>query len=292
MISHDRYFLDRVTERTLDLSFGTLEVYPASYSRYVKLREEREARRRAEYEAQQAFIAKEEESIRRYKAGQRAKEAQGRATRLARVERLEQPREQDRLRLQLAADLRSGRTVLSTSELAVGYPSPWTGNGAVVLLHTPKLTIERGDLAVLVGAFFWSGHILVVDHFSKRIDGLQLSAMQFFVAAILSTIATFLFETPTVKGILGASGAILYAGIIVVGVAFTFQVLGQRNTNPTIAALIMCLEAVFAVVFGYLLLHEVMTTRELLGCALMLAGVILAQLKFGEKPALQDEPAQ
>ena len=164
--------------------------------------------------------------------------------------------------------------------------------GLYLLSVKGGFTIERGDLAVLVGAFFWSGHILVVDHFSKRIDGLQLSAMQFFVAAILSTIATFLFETPTVKGILGASGAILYAGIIVVGMAFTFQVLGQRNTNPTIAALIMCLEAVFAAVFGYLLLHEVMTTRELLGCALMLAGVILAQLKFGEKPALQDEPAQ
>ena len=151
VISHDRYFLDRVTERTLDLSFGTLEVYPASYSRYVKLREERLDRRRAEFAAQQAFIAKEEEFIRRYKAGQRAKEAQGRATRLARVERLEQPREPDQLRLQLAADLRSGRTVLSTSDLAVGYPSPRSGGGPVVLLHTPELTIERGDRVALIG---------------------------------------------------------------------------------------------------------------------------------------------
>lgn len=163
--------------------------------------------------------------------------------------------------------------------------------GLYLLSVKGGFTIERGDLIVLIGALFWSGHILVVDQFAKRIDGLQLSAMQFLVAAIFSTIAALLFESPTMEGIKGASWAILYAGIVVVGVAFTLQVLGQRNTHPTIAALIMCLEAVFAVVFGYLILHEVMTSRELIGCALMLAGVVLAQLRFGEKPAADAQQA-
>src|SRR5690606_26662936 len=114
VVSHDRYFLDRVTERTLDLSFGTLEDYPAPYSRYLVLREERRARQLKEYEAQQEFIARTEEFIRRYKAGQRAKEARGRETRLARLERIEKPREHETLNVRLTAGLRSGRIVLST----------------------------------------------------------------------------------------------------------------------------------------------------------------------------------
>jgi ATP-binding cassette, subfamily F, member 3 len=91
VVSHDRYFLDKVTTRTLDLAFGKLEDYPASYNRYLKLREERMARRAKEYEEQQEFIARTEEFIRKYKAGQRTREARGRETRLARLERIERP---------------------------------------------------------------------------------------------------------------------------------------------------------------------------------------------------------
>ncbi len=151
IISHDRYFLDRVTHRTLDLSFGMLEDYPAGYSRYLALREERLSRRQAEYEAQQEFIQRTEEFIRRYKAGQRSREARGRATRLARMERLERPQEQQALRLRMGSAVRSGLMVLKSTPLEVGYaPS----NGAADRTHlftTPELLIERGDRVALMG---------------------------------------------------------------------------------------------------------------------------------------------
>uniref|UniRef100_A0A831T917 ABC transporter ATP-binding protein n=1 Tax=Thermorudis peleae TaxID=1382356 RepID=A0A831T917_9BACT len=150
VVSHDRYFLDQVTERTLELSFGHLEDYPGNYSRYLELRHERLARRLAEYEAQQEFIRKEEEFIRRYKAGQRAREARGRATRLARLERIERPREHETLRLQLTTGLRSGRIVLTTSELVIGYPAS-DGSEPVVLCRTPELIVERGERVAIIG---------------------------------------------------------------------------------------------------------------------------------------------
>ena len=148
VVSHDRYFLDRVTTRTLDLSFGVLEDYPAPYARYLELREERMARRLQEYDEQQEFIARTEEFIRKYKAGQRSKEARGRQTRLDRLERLERPREQEGLNLKINPAVRSGREVLSTSPLRVGYHDP---TGEEQLVVTPSLTIERGDRVALVG---------------------------------------------------------------------------------------------------------------------------------------------
>jgi ATP-binding cassette, subfamily F, member 3 len=148
VVSHDRYFLDRVTTRTLDLAFGQLEDYPAGYGRYLVLREERLARRMKEYEAQQEFITRTEEFIRKYKAGQRSKEARGRATRLARLERLERPREKEQLKLAIAADLRSGRVVLGTDRLRIGYHN---GGRELELLRTPELEIERGDRVALIG---------------------------------------------------------------------------------------------------------------------------------------------
>lgn len=151
VISHDRYFLDRVTNRTLDLSFGTLEDYPAGYSRYLVLREERLTRRQAEYEAQQEFIQRTEEFIRRYKAGQRSREARGRATRLARLERLEAPQEQEPLRLRLGSVVRSGRTVLRTTPLEIGYQATNDHDDSTHLFSTPELTIERGDRVALMG---------------------------------------------------------------------------------------------------------------------------------------------
>lgn len=148
VVSHDRYFLDRVTTRTLDLSFGTLEDYPAPYARYLTLREERMSRRLQEYEEQQAFIARTEEFVRKYKAGQRSREARGRQTRLERLERLERPREQEGLKLKLGSAVRSGRDVLSLSPLRVGFQDP---AGEQHLISTPTLNIERGERVALVG---------------------------------------------------------------------------------------------------------------------------------------------
>lgn len=153
IVSHDRYFLDRVTTRTLDLSFGRLEDYPASYAGYQRLREERLARRWKEYEEQQEFIEKTEEFIRRFRAGQRAREARGRQTRLDRLERIERPREHQELRIDITPVTRSGETVLRTSPLVVGYASKRRGNldEADVLVRTPELSIERGDRVALIG---------------------------------------------------------------------------------------------------------------------------------------------
>ena len=148
VVSHDRYFLDRVTSRTLDLSFGRLDDYPAPYARYLDLREERMGRRLQEYEEQQAYIARTEEFVRRYKAGQRSREARGRQTRLERLERIERPQEHEGLNLRVNPVLRSGREVLSISPLRAGYLG--TG-GAVHLVATPELLIERGDRVALVG---------------------------------------------------------------------------------------------------------------------------------------------
>ena len=144
VVSHDRYFLDRVTTRTLDLAFGVLEDYNAPYSRFLALRVERMSRRLKEYEEQQEFINRTEEFIRKYKAGQRSREAKGRQTRLDRLERIERPQEQQELKLKLGAAFRSGQTVLSTTRLQAGY-------GSTPLVKTPELTIERGDRVGLVG---------------------------------------------------------------------------------------------------------------------------------------------
>jgi len=148
IVSHDRYFLDRVTTRTLDLSFGRLEDYPAPYANYLPMREERMARRLKEYEEQQEFIARQEEFIRKYGAGQRYREARGRQKKLDRLERIERPQEHDQMRLRLNSPVRSGRTVLSSTELEIGYRDP---DGPAVLIRTPELTIERGDRIGLLG---------------------------------------------------------------------------------------------------------------------------------------------
>jgi len=144
VVSHDRYFLDQVTSRTLELAFGRLEEYPGNYSQYLELRAKRFAERLAAYEAQQAYIRKEEAFIQRYRAGQRAREARGRATKLARLERLERPREVARLHVTLPASGSSSRTVLATSPLAIGYPG-------FCLFRTPELTVQRGDRIAIVG---------------------------------------------------------------------------------------------------------------------------------------------
>lgn len=148
IVSHDRYFLDRVTTRTLELSFGRLEDYPAPYAKYLPMRAEREARRLKEYEEQQEFIARQEEFIRKYGAGQRYREARGRQKKLDRLERIARPQEHNTMHLRLGANVRSGRYVLTSSELQIGYRDP---DGPAVLINTPELTVERGDRVGLLG---------------------------------------------------------------------------------------------------------------------------------------------
>ncbi len=169
IVSHDRYFLDRVTTRTLEIGFGRVEDYPAPYTRYLKLREERMSRRQKEYEEQQEFIARTEEFIRKYKAGQRSREAKGRQTRLDRLERIERPMEQQELSIRIAPSTRSGRAVLNSGPLRAGY------NGAAdvdILVETPELTIERGDRVGLVGPN-GSGKSTLLNTLTGKLDPLK-----------------------------------------------------------------------------------------------------------------------
>jgi len=152
IVSHDRYFLDRVTNRTMEVAFGTVEDYPAPYSRYLTLRQERYERRLKEYEEQQEFIARTEEFIRKYKAGQRSREAKGRQTRLDRLERIARPQQHQELNIRLTSATRSGRMVLSTTPgLQAGYPPATPGGEPHLLVEAPALQIERGDRVGLIG---------------------------------------------------------------------------------------------------------------------------------------------
>jgi len=145
VVAHDRYFLDKVATRVWDMAFGTVEVYRGNFSHYVAQRAERLERRQKEYEAQQEFIAKEEDFIRRNLAGQRTKEAQGRRKRLERLERIVRPQDHKTLNLRMKAILRSGDLVLATHDLAVGYPED------LPLFTWPDLEIRRGQRVALLG---------------------------------------------------------------------------------------------------------------------------------------------
>ncbi len=151
-------------------------------------------------------------------------------------------------------------------------------------------TIGKGDLLVLCCAVFFAMHIMSVDYFiGKRVDGMLMSCIQFFTAGTLMAICMFLFETPQIGSILDAKVTILYAGLMSSGVAFTLQILGQRDTEPTVATLLMSLESVFAALSGWLILHEALSPKELTGCVLVFAAVILAQLKSPENSVSGEE---
>lgn len=138
--------------------------------------------------------------------------------------------------------------------------------------------MNRGDCLVIACAFLFSIHILVIDHFSPMADGVKLSCIQFFAAGALSGVCMVLFERPDLGRILAAWLPLLYAGILSCGVAYTLQIVGQKGMNPTIASLILSLESGISVLAGWALLGQKMSARELSGCVIMFAAIILAQL--------------
>lgn len=148
--------------------------------------------------------------------------------------------------------------------------------GLYLLSVTEDLTVGTGDLLVLAGAVLWAVHILVIDRSVRTVDPLALSAAQFAACALLSAGAALLVEDAPFSGVAPALGAVLYSGVVAVGVAYTLQVVAQRHAHPSHAALLLSLEAVFGALGGWLLLHEVMTARMLLGCALVLAGIVVS----------------
>ncbi len=150
--------------------------------------------------------------------------------------------------------------------------------GFYFLTMIGESSFTKGDAWVLLCAFVFAGHILCVDHFAPKVDGVKMSCIQFAVCGLLSGIAMFLTESPAMENILRAAVPLLYTGVMSSGVAYTFQILGQKNYNPTIAALLMSLESVFAVLGGWIILKQSLSIAEAFGCLLIFVGIILAQL--------------
>ena len=146
-----------------------------------------------------------------------------------------------------------------------------------------SLTLAYGDLLVLICAVLFSVHIMVIDHFSPQGDGVVMSCIQFFVCGIVSGIIMLFVETPSLENIMAAAMPILYAGVLSSGVAYTLQIVGQKDMNPTVASLVLCLESVVSALAGWLILHEALTVRELLGCVLMFVAIVLAQVPMPER---------
>jgi drug/metabolite transporter (DMT)-like permease len=169
--------------------------------------------------------------------------------------------------------------------------SAWTGAilcvvGLFFLSVTAGFAIERGDLFVLAGSFFWAAHVQVVGWLSPRTDPVRLACVQFAVCSVASTGGALLTEHVSSAAIMAAAGPILYGGLLSVGVAFTLQVVAQRSAPPAHAAILLSLESVFAAIGGSLLLGERLGARGALGCALMFAGMLVSQI-----PAIADSLA-
>ena len=150
--------------------------------------------------------------------------------------------------------------------------------GLYFLSVRENFTIARGDFLVFLSAFFWAAHVQVIGWLSPKVSAVKLATLQFAVCSILSLITAFSIETVNLEGIVNAAMPIFYGGVFSVGIAYTLQVVAQKNAQPTHAAIIMSLEGVFAVLGGWLLLGETLSPRNILGCSLMLSGMIFAQI--------------
>ena len=139
------------------------------------------------------------------------------------------------------------------------------------------------DLLLLIAAFFYGLQIILVNKYAKLVHPIKASAMQFFVVGVLSLILMLLFETPNLSSLIDCTVPLVYAGVLACGVAYSLQMYGQKYTLPILATLILCLESVFAVIGGALILGEVLTTREIFGCILMISAVVLANTKMEQR---------
>ena len=150
--------------------------------------------------------------------------------------------------------------------------------GLYLLSINADFSMSRGDFLMFVGAIFWACHILWIDFIGRRVNALQLSAVQFLACGLLSSVAAFWLETPTFASVLLAWPAILFASFISVGLAYTLQVVAQKRAKPTHAAIIMSMEAVFAAIGGVVFLDENLPMRGWIGCGLMMTGMLLSQI--------------
>lgn len=150
--------------------------------------------------------------------------------------------------------------------------------GMYLLCMSESLRLSRGDTYVFICAILFSVHILVIDYFSPKADGVELSCLQFLTAGMIGSVLALIFEKPTLSNFAGGIVPLAYAGIMSSGVAYTLQVIGQKNLDPTVASLILSLESVVSMLAGWVILKQALNPRELFGCVLVFAAVILAQL--------------
>lgn len=161
-------------------------------------------------------------------------------------------------------------------------PKTWIGvalavAGLYALTVTDQLSVNKGDLLQLCGACFWTAHVLILGWLSRKVDAISLSIWQFLVATVLATAAALVLETPQIGQFQAAWLPLVYTGVASSGIAFTLQIIAQRKVEPSVTALILATEAVFAVIGGWWLLGDELTRNQLLGCTLMLAGMMASQ---------------
>lgn len=157
--------------------------------------------------------------------------------------------------------------------------------GMYLLCMSERLVLGKGDTYVFICAVLFSVHILVIDYFSPKADGVELSCIQFLTAGVISSVLAFLFEKPQLQSFIDGMLPVAYAGIMSCGVAYTLQVVGQKNMDPTVASLILSMESVFSVLSGWIILGQALSGRELFGCVLVFGAVILVQLPDRKKEA-------
>ena len=155
--------------------------------------------------------------------------------------------------------------------------------GLYLLCINENFSIGKGDFLILVCAILFAIHILIIDHFSPKADGVVLSAIQFFVSGFISVIGAILVENPNPAAMLDAIVPILYAGVMSCGVAYTLQVIGQKNISPTVASMILSLESVISVLAGWIILGEALSAKEIVGCVTVFMAVVLVQLPEKKK---------
>lgn len=180
-----------------------------------------------------------------------------------------------------------------------GQRTPWsTWIGAVcavaglyLLTMSDRLTLAEGDSLVLIGAFFWACHVLIIGWLSGRhVEPILLACLQFVICAVLSLTVAVASEPLSWTGLVGGIWPILYGGLLSVGIAYTLQVIAQRDAPPAHAAIILSLETVFAALGGWLLLDETLSERGLMGCALMFAGMLLSQVSLSRATPAPSTP--
>lgn len=160
--------------------------------------------------------------------------------------------------------------------------------GLYCLCIQENFSISKGDFYIFLSSLCFSAHILIIDHFTKRVDGVELSCAQFLILTVFSSVGMLAWEQASWEALRQCAWPILYVGIFSSGVAYTLQILAQRDSNPTVVSLLLSLESVFATLAGALLLGDRMSGREDLGCVLMLAAVVLAQIPARKEGAAPD----